>query len=72
MLPKLDAFRIREQLRMHSDTDQIPFVLISYLKDESNVLRALSLGIQHYYKKPFLLAELVGIVRLLAQAGERA
>ncbi len=72
MLPKLDAFQIREQLRMHSDTDQIPFVLISYLKDESNVLRALSLGIQHYYKKPFLLAELVGIVRLLAQAGERA
>jgi CheY-like chemotaxis protein len=72
MLPKLDAFRIREQLRMHSDTDQIPLVLISYLKDESNVLRALSLGIRHYYKKPFLLAELVGIVRLLAQAGERA
>lgn len=63
MIPKLDGFLVRERLLSHSSTKNIPFIIISSLKDSSSLERALSLGINHYFKKPFLIAELIGIVK---------
>ena len=65
MLPKKDAFRLKENLLMRSRTKNINVVLISHLKNEDSMERALSLGITHYLKKPFMLSELIGIVKLL-------
>lgn len=64
MTPKKDAFLLRESLLSQSQTKNIPFVLISHLKNEDTVKRALSLGIEHYLKKPFMLSELLGIIKL--------
>ncbi len=64
ILTQKDAFRVRESLLMRSRTKNIDFILISYLKNEDTVARALSLGIDHYIKKPYMLSELVGIVKL--------
>ncbi len=68
-LPKVDGFLVREQLLQSSETKNIPFLLISYLKDDYSVRRALSLGIEHYFKKPFMLTELVGLINLKLGSG---
>lgn len=64
MLPKKDAFMVRERLLQQSQTKKIQFILVSHLKNEDSLKRSLSLGIEHYLKKPFMLSELVGIVKL--------
>ena len=68
MLPKLDAFAVRQRMLASSELKSIPFLIVSFKKDEETLIRAQSLGIEHYIRKPYLLSELVGIVRL--RAGE--
>lgn len=62
-LPKMDGFLLREQLNSNSKTKDIEFVYLSYLKDEDSVNRAIDLGVMHYLKKPYLLSELIGIIK---------
>lgn len=64
MLPKKDAFLIRERLLMQTQTKNIVFIIVSHLKNEDSMKRALSLGVEHYLKKPFMLSELLGIIKL--------
>jgi len=61
---------LKEALSHRSGTKDIPFILLSHLKDEKSVIRAYNLGISYYLRKPFLLAELLGIVQNLPLAGE--
>lgn len=63
MLPKMDGFLIREKLLLNSNTKNIPYIFLSYLKDESTVKRASKLGVNYYIKKPFMISELIGIVQ---------
>ncbi len=69
MLPKMDAFLIREKLMMDSHTKNIPFIIASHLKNEDTVKRAVSLGIEYYLKKPFMLSELLGIIKQKVKGG---
>jgi two-component system cell cycle response regulator len=62
MLPKMDGFFVREKVNMSSRTKQIPFILLSHLKNEDSIQRAYSLGIESYLQKPFMLSELFGII----------
>lgn len=66
MLPKLDAFAVRQRMLASSELKSIPFLLLSHKKDEETLARAQALGIEHYIRKPYLLSELIGIVRLRA------
>lgn len=68
MIPKIDGFMLKETLSRKSGTKDIPFILLSHLKDEKTVIRAYSLGIDHYLQKPYLLAELLGIVQNMTSA----
>jgi len=68
-LPKMDGFMIRENMRHSSTLKDIPFILMSHKKDEETVQRALSLGIVHYIKKPYMLSELAGIVSISLNQG---
>lgn len=70
MIPKIDGFMLKEALSHRSGTKDIPFILLSHLKDERSVIRAYNLGISYYLRKPFLLAELLGIVQNLPLSGE--
>lgn len=63
MIPKMDGFLLREELLSNSNTKNIPFIFLSYLKSDESVLRASSLGVEHYFKKPFMLSELIGVIR---------
>ena len=63
MLPKMDGFLFREKLLTQSNTKNIPFIIVSYLKDEDSVQRAANLGVEYYFKKPFMLSELIGVIK---------
>lgn len=69
--PKYDAFAVKESMSLRSGTKDIPFILLSHLKNERSVTRAAGLGIMHYLRKPFIMAELLGIVANLAGTGQR-
>ena len=58
-------------MSLRSGTKDIPFILLSHLKNERSVMRAAGLGIMHYLQKPFIMAELLGIVANLAGTGQR-
>ena len=63
MIPKIDGFLVREKLLSQSHTKNIPFILISHLKDDNSVKRAMGLEIDHYFKKPFMLSEILGVIK---------
>lgn len=62
MLPKLDAFLVKEKTRLLSISKDIPFILLSHQKDLTSIQRAMALGIEHYLSKPYYLSEIIGIV----------
>lgn len=62
MLPQMDGFLFREKLISKSSMMNIPFIFLSYLKDDDAVRRASSLGVRYYYKKPYMISELTGII----------
>lgn len=68
MIPKLDGFGLREKMLSSSSQKNIPYILISYMKDELTIQRALEMKIDYYFKKPFFLAELTGVARNLIQS----
>lgn len=63
MLPKMDGFMLREKMRNSSVMKNIPFILLSFQKDEEAVERAISLDVDYFLKKPYMLSELVGIIK---------
>ena len=63
MVPKIDGFLVKERLDMSSETKSIPFIIVSYLKTEESVKRAIGLKVDYYFKKPYMLSELVGVVK---------
>lgn len=69
MIPKIDGFMLKDFLSRKSGTKDIPFILLSHRKDENAVSRAYALGIDYYLQKPYLLAELLGIVKKMTTVG---
>ena len=72
MVPKIDAYLLKESMLSKSATKDIPVIIISHLKTESTIRRAYRLGIVFYLQKPIILEELLGIVLNLTEAGSRA
>jgi len=64
-LPRMDGFVVRRAMLQSSRFKEIPFMLLSYEKNDEQVLRALSLNIRHYFQKPYSLAEVTGTAKLL-------
>ena len=71
MLPKIDGFYLRERLMDDSVTKWIEMIFLSYQKDENYVRRAMDLGISYYFKKPYLLSEIIGIVKQKSRGQKR-
>ena len=63
MLPKVDGFALRDKMTSSSHLKDKVFILTSHVKDEALVQQAHNLAILHYFQKPYLLSELVGLVR---------
>ena len=63
MIPKIDGFLVREKLLAMSYSKKIPFIIMSHLKNGDSVERAANLGIEHYFKKPLMISEFLGVVK---------
>lgn len=64
LLPKMDAFMLREKMLLQSANQEISFILVSFQKNEENIQRAFALNIEHYFQKPYILPELLGLIQL--------
>lgn len=62
-LPKLDGFLLRKKMLENSSTKSIEFVYLSYQKDEASLNRAIELGVFNYIKKPYLVSEIIGLIK---------
>lgn len=71
MIPKLDGFLVREKMIADSKFKKVPFILLSYKKDEESVQRAISLGIEYYLKKPYMLSEVIGLVKTISSKQQK-
>jgi DNA-binding response OmpR family regulator len=60
MLPGMDGFTLTRQLRDHSD---VPIILLTSRREESDRIAGLELGADDYVVKPFSPQELVSRVR---------
>ncbi len=63
MTPGVDGFLIREKTMASSDLRQKLFIFMSHLKNEDTIRRAAALRIEHYFKKPCLPLELIGLIK---------
>jgi len=72
ILPKMDGFLLCEKIRLQASTRNIPFLVLSSLKNEDSVKRALSLDIEHYFQKPYMMTEVLGIIQKKIREGGRS
>lgn len=67
MTPRMSGFQLRESLMADSVRSRIPFVLVSHRKDDEYLAKAAALRVTHYLKKPYALAELLGLAENLTK-----
>lgn len=53
ILPKIDGFKILEELRGDEQTKKIPVIVLSNLYDKNNIDKAISLGAKEYIVKAY-------------------
>jgi diguanylate cyclase (GGDEF)-like protein len=63
MIPRMNGIKIREKTLSRYKTKEIPYILMSHVKDENLVKKALDAGIDYYFKKPYMMTEVVGIIK---------
>ncbi len=62
MVPGVNGFAIKEGLLTDSSLSSIPFILTSHKKNDDYINRAISLNINYYFRKPYSVLELTGII----------
>jgi diguanylate cyclase (GGDEF)-like protein len=67
MVEKINAITLRKELLNNPETRNIPFLLMSAVKNENTVNRALEMNISHFFLRPVLLVELIGVVKMIAK-----
>ncbi|GAA0867710.1 response regulator [Brevundimonas basaltis] len=68
MMPVLDGFAVLKHLRSASRHRRIPILMLTAMRGEADVRRALAGGASDYLAKPFRPDQLVQRVRRLAEA----
>lgn len=68
MLPKLDGIHLLEKLRQQSD---VPVIVVSAKRGETDRIEALDLGADDYLTKPFTVRELLARIRAVLRRSER-
>jgi len=62
MIPRINGLKIKEKIQSNYKSKSIPYLLISHIKDEDLVKQSLELGIEYYFKKPYMMTEILGII----------
>ena len=66
-VPKINAIALRKELLAKESTRKIPFLLMSYAKNETTVGRAMEVYLSHFFWRPVMMVELLGVVGLIAK-----
>ena len=65
MLPGLSGIELCRRLRMRSETERMPIIMLTARGEESERVRGLSTGADDYVVKPFSVPELIARVKAL-------
>ena len=68
MLPYVGGFELIAQIRQTPGWDRVPVIVLTSKSQESDALRAFSVGVNDYVVKPFRPEEFVARVRRLADS----
>lgn len=63
-MPGMDGFEVCRKLKADKNTNSVPVIFITVLKDEQSKLRAFQAGASDYITKPFLAEEVLTRVRM--------
>jgi two-component system, OmpR family, alkaline phosphatase synthesis response regulator PhoP len=72
MLPKLDGWRVLEELRSNTDLRRIPVLMLTARGQEPDRLRGLESGADDYLLKPFSPRELVARIKIILRRNQTA
>lgn len=70
-MPQMDGFQFLRWVRNHPDLSQLPVVLFSAAGNEADADQAYRLGANAYLVKPFSLAELTDLLRVMCDFWSR-
>jgi CheY-like chemotaxis protein len=62
-LPKLDGVEVLERIRKHPDMEQLPVVMLTASREQTDVARSYALGVNAYVVKPLGFAEFLEAIR---------
>ena len=65
-MPRMDGFELCRRIKSTYETSHIPVILLTALSDKTNQLHGLELGADNYLTKPFDMALLASVSRLLS------
>ncbi len=72
MLPGMDGFDILREIRLLSQFDQTPVLILSAKADPNTIRRGLECGADGYVTKPYIANSLIDRVRLLLKSGRQS
>lgn len=67
MIKKMDAFELKSNLNKFSAFKNIGFIISDFNKNPNTIKRAYSLDVDYYLKKPFLIEELLEIIKKIVR-----
>jgi CheY-like chemotaxis protein len=65
-MPKMDGYELLSKLKSHTETKNIPFVIVSANGDMDAIYRSKEMGADDYWIKPVHLEELPDLVKRYA------
>ncbi len=65
MMPGMDGFLFLQKIKANEKTRNIPFIFLTAMKDDQNIVKGLELGADDYLTKPFSPSELSARIKLV-------
>jgi CheY-like chemotaxis protein len=62
-LPKLDGVEVLDRIRKHPEMEQLPVVMLTASREQTDVARSYALGVNAYVVKPLGFAEFLEAIR---------
>ena len=62
-LPKLDGVEVLDRIRRHPDMEQLPVVMLTASREQTDVARSYALGVNAYVVKPLGFADFLEAIR---------
>lgn len=62
-LPKMDGVEVLERIRQHPDMEQLPVVMLTASREQTDVARSYAIGVNAYVVKPFGFSEFLEAIR---------